>query len=336
MKKLERDALLADREAVVRTMDTIPTDDELGRLSFSSRLTSIDEQLGKLEALADNAGSVALIFHGGPVHGSRAIDAGFAVKAIDAFHMLVKKTVALAELGSLGGRGPVPQHSEVDLDITELVRGSVGFLLEENTKNLEIADTAVKHAIDDVTLLVSRAASEDNGEFEKAVETLDDRRLVSLRDFFRTLDEGRATVDIVVDARDAVLDAPAVRRALERVEATEITEEESTVVGELLGLLPEGKRFEMKLRGTGEIVRGPVLASFAAEYLELIEKPHGGVVGRLWRARMRIREIRERNKPPRKLYSLIGLLEQVATSKKRRKKRRNGKSGGGSARGTKK
>ncbi len=89
--------------------------------------------------------------------------------------------------------------------------------------------------------------------------------------------------------------------------------ESDTVTGELLGLLPGGRRFEMRLRGSNEIIRGSVAAAFTESYLELIEgpQPQGGIVGRQWRAKMRIREIRERNKPPRKLYYLIGLLEAL-------------------------
>jgi hypothetical protein len=75
----------------------------------------------------------------------------------------------------------------------------------------------------------------------------------------------------------------------------------------------------MRLRGADEVLKGPVAAAFTEPYLELIEgpQPQGGIVGRHWRARMRIREIRERNKAPRKLYYLIGLLEPIDPSARR-------------------
>ena len=312
MKKLERDALLADREAVRQLLASIQDEDALGRLSFSSRLSDIDRQLTDLDQHVDVLGSVALMFGGGPVRGSRAIDAEFATTTLSVFQTLVSKKLALDELGSLGGRGPIPQHSDVRLSITELVRGSVGFLLEENGSNHEIAETPVRSAIDSVTELVAKTASESAVDFERAVESLDHRLLISLRDLFRTLDDSQATMQIVEDDREARLDAAAVRRGRERVETTEIEESESdSVIGELLGLLPESRRFEMRLRDSGEIIKGTVVAALAVKYLELIEDQQAGIVGRYWRTKMRIREVRERNKPPRRLYALVGLLESA-------------------------
>jgi hypothetical protein len=89
-------------------------------------------------------------------------------------------------------------------------------------------------------------------------------------------------------------------------------EESEQVVGELVGILPGSRRFEMKLLATGEIIKGTVAANVAPTYLTSIETPgQTPVVGRIWRAKMRIREITERNKEPRRLYTLIGLLEQL-------------------------
>jgi hypothetical protein len=187
----------------------------------------------------------------------------------------------------------------------------VGFVLEERSSNAELADTPVKKAIDDVTEIISQAAAESDDAFEASIETVDPRLLVSLRDFFRALDDGEASVRIVEDARDDSLDAEAVRRARIRVEATEVEDVESeTVVGELLGLLPDARRFEMKLQDSGEVIRGTVAAALATHWLELLELPGERLVGQRWRTKMRIREIRERNRPPRNLYTLLGLIER--------------------------
>jgi hypothetical protein len=312
MKRLERDVLLADRASVARMLERLPEGDVLGRASFERRLSDIDEELEKIGDQLDTAGSVALMFGGQPVLGGRSIDAEFASKVLDQFHSLVAKKVVADEVGALGSRGRIPERSEVNLAITEIVRGSVGFLLEERNPNTELADSVVKLAIDQVTQLVAATAAASEEDFERAIDDIEPRVVVSLRDFFRTLDDHRATVRIVEEERDAVLDAVAVHRARERVDATEIEEAESeSVVGELLGLLPESRKFEMRLEGSGEVIKGTVAGRYAETYLELIEGPHGDISGQKWRARMRIREVRERNKPPRKLYTLIGLLERI-------------------------
>lgn len=311
MKRLELEALHADREAVRAMLAGLGDTDPIGRLSFGSRLAEIEAQIQRLAGAEETTGSVALLFSGAPVYGSRSIAADFATTVIKSFQDLVTKRVASEEFGTLGARGRVPERTPPTLAIRELVRGSVGFVLEEHSPNAELVATPVKKAIDDVTGLISRAAAESDDEFEASVETLDHRMLVSLRDFFQALDDEGAAVRIVEETKDASLDSAAVHRARVRVETTEVEDTESeTVTGELLGLLPDSRRFEMKLSDTGEVIRGTVAAALATRWLELIEGPNEKLVGQVWRTKMRIREVRERNRPPRNLYTLLGLLER--------------------------
>ena len=311
MRRLELEGLLADRETVRAMLDGLGNSDPIGSLSFGARLAAIEDEIQRLSAIQDNLGSVALLFSGDPVYGSRSIAADFASSVLKSFQDLVTKRIAAEEFGKLGARGRVPERTRSTLAIRELVRGSMGFVLEETSRNAEIAETPIKKAIDEVTEIISHAAAESDSEFEASVETLDARMLISLRDFFQALDDGGASVRIVEDERDASLDSQAVHRARLRVEATDVQDTESeTVVGELLGLLPESRRFEMKLFDTGEVIKGNVAASLANLWLELIEAPGEKIVGEVWRTRMRIREVRERNRPPRNLYTLIGLLER--------------------------
>lgn len=311
MKRLDMEALHADREAVLGVLARMDDDDLIGRLSFNARLTSIEAQLQELSSHKEHTGSVALLFAGEPVFGSRSISAEFATTVIKSFQDLVAKRIAGEEVGRLGSRGKVPERTPASLAIREIVRGSLGFVLEENSRNSALTDTPIKQAIDDVTVLIAQAADESDESYEASVETLDPRMLTSLRDFFRALDDGEASVRIVEEERDASLDSAAVRRARNRVDATEVEDAESdSVIGELLGLLPEARKFEMKLLGTGEVIRGTVAATLASKWFELIEKPDERLVGQIWRAKMRIREIRERNRPPRRLYTLLGLLER--------------------------
>lgn len=311
MKRLELESLLADREAVMALLERVGHDDPVGRISFSARLASIESHLQALTQQVDHTGSVALLFAGAPVHGSRSISAEFATTVIKTFQDLVTKRISAEEFGRLGSRGRVPERTASSLAIRELVRGSVGFVLEESTSNAALADTPVKKAISEVTELIGHAAAESDESYEKSVETVDPRLLVSLRDFFRALDDGNAVVRIVENERDASLDKTAVQRARLRVDATDVEDTETDeVIGELLGLLPDARRFEMKLSGTEEVIRGTVAVALATRWLELIEQPNERLVGQIWRTRMRIREVRERNRPPRRLFTLLGLIER--------------------------
>jgi len=312
MKRLEREILLADRAAVANLLQEVADDDPAGKHSFGSRLEEIDEQLKGLADLHETAGGVALMFGGGPVHGSRSIDAEFAATLISVFQDLVSKRVAADEAGTLGARGPIRGHAGSNLAITEIMRGSVGFLLEEGSPQQELDDTPLKKAIGDVTRVIEGTVSNQDEDFERAMENLDHRSLVSLKAFFKALDDARATIRIVDEERDQSLDTQAIERGRRRIEDTEIEDTESEqLVGELIGLLPGRRWFELRLPGTDEIISGRVAASLAPHYLAMIESTSEAIVGRWWRTKMKIREVRERNKPPRKLYTLVGLLEQI-------------------------
>lgn len=312
MKQLELESLSADREAVKALLAALSDKDPIGRLSFEGRLVAIESEIRQLDASHETTGSVALLFAGDPVFGSRSIDAEFATTIVKSFQDMVAKRISSEEFGRLGTRGRIPERTASALAIKELVRGSVGFILEESTRNEHLTDTPIKKAIDEVTLVIEQASAENSYAFESTIENLDPRLLVSLREFFRALDDGGASVRIVEDERDANLDANAVRRGRERVETTEVEDlEGETVTGEILGLLLDSRRFEMRLSESGEIIKGTVAAGLAVKWLELIELPNQRLVGQVWRTKMKIREIRERNHPPRRLHSLQGLVEQV-------------------------
>jgi hypothetical protein len=312
VKKLEREALLADRDAVSRILHTVSNEDILGRMSFESRLKEIDKQIEALDrSAASPVGKVALLLGGRSVYGSRAIDTDFASDVLKSYQDIVAKRIAHDEIGPLASRGPIPFHTETKLAITDVVRGSVGFVLEEFAENLTLVETAVKQAIEDVTTLLHHTAAEQEESFETAVESLDPRLLASLKTFFATLDDHQATIRIVDDRRDESLDRTAVRRARDRVDHTEIDErDEEEFTGRLVGVVPHARRFEMQL-DDGELIYGTVAGTVSNKYHELISDPGQAPVGRRWRVKMRIRQIRERNKPDRNVYTLLGLLRRL-------------------------
>lgn len=312
MNRLRQQSLQAERTTLQALLAAAEDDDPLGRFSLQDRLDEVEEELRQLEQHPDAEASVAIMFGGRPVTGSRAIDAEFATDVLRHFTDLVSKQIAADEEGGLGARGPIPNRHLNRLAIADVVRGSFGFVLEEQRENLPLADTPTKMAVEEIARIVATSASPNDEAFEAIVETLDDRRLVSLRDLFRKLDDSGATIRLVERDRDDSLDAQAIHRARERIDATEIEDRQSEQLrGRLLGLTPIGRRFDMRLSDTGALIRGTVAARYATEYLTLIERPGDNPVGKDWRVKMRIREIRERNKPPRMTYTLLGLLEEL-------------------------
>lgn len=314
MKRLELEALTADKAHVESLLATLPDTDYLGRSSLLSRLEVLDAEIAALGDAKETSASVALMFGGEPVFGSRAIDAEFTTRALGSFQHLVDRKIAVDDMGRLGSRGPIPAGANNSkLAITEIVRGSMGFVLEEWGSTLNVADSIAKSAVQDVSSLIFHTAADDAAAFEESIDDVDQRVLSALKEFFVALDDAHATVRIVAEDAEAALDRAAVARGRQRTEATEIAEsEDDTVVGELFGILPNSKQFEMRLRGTQEIIKGSVTAQIARSYVELIEGTTPKVTGQMWRVKLKIREVRQRNKPPRKLYTLRGLLEQIS------------------------
>lgn len=56
MKCLDLEILLADRESVRSILESLGDDDPVGRLSFSARLASIEEQIQRVTAVHDVLG----------------------------------------------------------------------------------------------------------------------------------------------------------------------------------------------------------------------------------------------------------------------------------------
>jgi len=316
LRKLELNALRSDLTAVDGLLaEAEGAGDPVGRLQYSRRHEELEEQISRISDIPEHTAGVALFFGGNPVVGSRGIMADFAGRSLETFQEMISKRFVTLEMGELGRRGPVPLKPSTQMMITDVARGSFGFVLEEATDNHSLADTPLKQAVDDVSGLVTRIASPDEELFEAAVETIDPRLLGALRDFFKNLDEAGATLRIVEDARDQSLDRADIERARQRTEAMEIEEQESdTVVGELLGLLPAHRRFELKLTETGETIYGTVSADLTSSYVASLHDVFGNPIGKVWRTKMRVREVRARQRAPKRTYTLLGLLERVVGS----------------------
>lgn len=311
LKKLEVDVLRADLAAVTallagRTED----DDPVGWLQLSSRKADIENELNQIEATPETKATVGLFFGGRPVFGSRGITAGFAGKAIDRYQDLVAKRYAALESGPLGDRGRMPiSSSNAKMLITEVARGSFGFVLEEAAETSSLFDTPIKKAVDDVSELIHRLSIADEEGFDAVVDTLDNRLLASLKDFFRTLDEAGATLKLVENQKEYVLQREDVERARARVDSMdEIGEQEQEFTG-VVYLLPDSQRFELYENGT--VRKGDVTMECLDELRGEAATIPPDVIGRLWRVRLKVREVRQRSGAAKVSYTLTQLIERV-------------------------
>ncbi len=316
LKKLKRDSLQAEASSVESLATKAErVGDIVAMRQLRKRLDRIRTDLAALGAEEPINASVGIFFSGAPVFGSRGIKSAFAGKALEGFQDLVSKQFATLERGDLGERGPVPVRPATDLMITDVARGSFGFVLEEADEQQQAVRTALADAVEGVTDLVSNMASPQADVFDQAVAEISPRVLTAARDFFKTLADAGAAVRIVEGDRDQHLTADAVRRAKERAEETEVTEHDDVqLAGRLVGLTPHGRRFDFEPDGgdPNQVISGTIARDVAQAFMNQLNLPgFDDPIGKNWRARFRVREVTHRNGNPRRFYTLLGLLQEL-------------------------
>ncbi|MHB1055761.1 MAG: hypothetical protein ACYC6B_09940 [Thermoleophilia bacterium] len=306
-RKLELESLEVEIAAVAALLsEAREINDPVGTLQFEQRKKELEEKIIALRGAEIHQASLALFFGGEPVFGSRGIAADFAGRLLDSFQDIISKQFAVAEMGSLGERGPVPLREFTTLMITGVTHGSFGFVLDELTDQDEMFDSALKEIVREVLTTIEFVSSFDEVVFEEAIERLDARTLASLKTFFNELDSNTATIRMVDDDRDLSLDENAIHRARLRIEDTTIEENEVEIKGLLIGFLPEHKRFELRIE-SGELIFGTA-SKLSTEQFNAAPQSGGAVIGKRCVIRAEQRTIIPVNRPMREVYKLIEFI----------------------------
>lgn len=307
--RLKINGLRTDISSVDKLLQqAIEYGDPIGKLQFSKRKQLLETEFAQLVESPEKTASIALYFGGEPVIGSRGISLEFAGNALEQFQELVSRTFAKSELGNLGERGPIPLKQSTKLMVTEIARGSFGFVLDEFSDQMEMLDTKLKITVEEVATLLERTASPNELEFEEVLETLDVRTLIALRDFFINLDSNKATFRLVEEKADYTLDELSIHRARQRTEAISIEEAEDIVTGVLVGFLPEHRKFEVK-PDDGPLIYGSV-SNEASEQYSSFSSDGEMVIGSKWMFKVRRRIVSPLNRPPREIIRLLEFLDR--------------------------
>lgn len=309
-RKLTLEGLQAEISAVNALLEqAIDIGDPVGEYQFEKRKLTLEKSIAELINVPEKMASVALFFGGDPVLGSRGISADFAGNILDQFQELVTRDYAKMELGALGERRPIPLRQVTKLMITEVARGSFGFVLDELSDQAELESTALKHAVEDVATILERTASPNEIDFEQVTDELDARMLIALKEFFVTLDASRATMRLVDDVADFTLDEQSIRRARQRTEATSIDEEDIFIEGILEGFLPDHRKFELRIDEL-LVIYGSVAKEASEQYLAHVAQGQSPI-GKKWQIRVRRRIVRPLNRPPREVNRLLDFMREI-------------------------
>lgn len=304
MRKLERDYLKANIAAVTGLIERVGSRDVMSRFSLKSQLAELQDALAKFEAApAETFASAALFFGGKPVIGSQGIESGFAGSAVEQFQDLVSMIHA-NDTGGLAERGTVPRRAASTLHITNVVRGSFGFLLEEVQPQLQIMDSPLKSAVDEATRLLDAFGEEDEENFRTAVEEIDQRILASTQGFFDLMRRSGATMRLVAGNADRSFNAEAVARAADRAKTTTVEEVEEDLAGQLAGVLPESHQFEFRVADDRTTIKGKVDRDLPAHQLGLMGKELVNVNAK---ARLKVKRVSRNQVVVRERYTLLGV-----------------------------
>jgi hypothetical protein len=302
-KKLERDFVRADLAAVTNLLSRLGEEDVMTRMGLESRQEELRSTIAQLENLPEEeAASAALFFGGAPVVGTRGIESAFATEAIGKFQELVSKVLA-DEAGGLATRGVVPHRQVSTLHITQIVRGSFGFLLEEVQPAEGAVPASLKTAVDETTRILDAFGASDEEQFQSAAEGLDNRILATTREFFGLMNQRGATFRLVAGDNDRTFSAQRVTLAAERASTTNLEESEESAYGRLIGTLPDSHIFEFVLR-SGQVVKGKVQKTLTRDQLLTFNRTLVDVDANI---RWRVKRVRRSEEVVRESYTMVDL-----------------------------
>lgn len=304
LRKLERDYIEANISEVTALLDRVGDRDVMSRFGLEDQLNELKEALARLQAMPpETLASAALFFGGKPVLGSQGIESGFAGSAVGQFQDLVSMVHAHDTVG-LAERGTVPRRSSSTLHITNIVRGSFGFLLEEVQPQLQMVDSSLKTAVDEATRLLMAFGEDDEEDFRSAVEEIDQRVLAASGEFFDLMRKSGATVRLVSGETDRSFGSDVVARAVERARTTTVVDGDEVVRGQLAGVLPESHQFEFRTADERGTIRGNVDRALAPHQLGLFNKEY---VNTNSRARLKVKRVLRNQAVVRERYTLVGI-----------------------------
>jgi hypothetical protein len=304
IRKFERDFAHADLAAVQGLIAQLGDEDVMVRLGLESRRDELQQTIAHFDAVADEpAASAALFFGGSPVVGARGIESEFAGAAVSKFQDIVAKVYAL-ETGGLARTGVVPNKAASTLHITNIVRGSFGFLLEEVQAPQHMIETALKTAVDDATRLLDAFGESDEDQFRTAVKEIDERILVTARNFFNLMRQSAATFRLVSGDIDRSFGLQAVARAAERATSTTVEDAEERLLGQLGGVLPEGHLFEFRVAQDRGTIRGRVSRTLPADQLAHLNRDWVNVDAV---ARVSVKRVRRSGAVVSESYTLLAI-----------------------------
>jgi len=268
-KLLTIEALQSDLAFVQRQLETLPPSPwGTARLMWEQRAEEIGRQMKALQGASTVTASVALIFDGLPVIGQEDIRLDFSSDALGSFQKIVTASLATLNNQTVATKGKAKGAKQSKLYIRDIVRGSMGFLLEELApQQADLFETPLKSAVDQATIFISSLRTANEEQFASTIDNAPPRLVGAVQKFAKVLKGAGATAKIVGDDKRVELSLDDVNQLNERFTTVTVHEESVTLAGVLLGVLPDSHTFELEVEGQEGVTKGAASDDLVEKYV---------------------------------------------------------------------
>ena len=240
-------------------LSRIPAANTLERFGFEQRLKSAQAALDQVRGGVEPE-RMQLTFRGLPVTGSQGIAAEFGGKAAVAFAEAFAAIVAGMK-ERLNFMGPIPEKARNRLLITGTAVGSFGFefQLPQLQPDLFSESGGAEEALERLLALMQLSAQGSDDQIADIVADVHPRAVRKVAEFLEYLSQNQAWCGL--EFKQDVFrysDIDQLRWSRDRLGEDNIREDRETFLGELQGVLPNGRTFEFKVSGDDRIIRGKV------------------------------------------------------------------------------
>lgn len=270
MRYTKAELLRSEISSVERFLEQTPKNALIQRLSWEERLKSLHERLAVAEKEPQPT-PLTITFRGKPVDGTRSIDAGFGGDAVKKFVETASTVVASLIHDSLGERGKLPDTGDRNLRIVGTAIGSFGFDLElppDNAQEPEQSelelyekdDPHLRGVLLTLELLESAAEGKESDVIDRLAEGAA-RSAKKIHDFAEFLLKNDALVAVDFQNKALRIDrSDQLERIVETLKESNVSEHEEEREGMLLGILPDARDFELKLKDES-VLKGKIDAT---------------------------------------------------------------------------
>lgn len=224
--------------------------DFIGVTQYTKRLNDIELKIKSLDEDPESKkAGISLFFGGKPVLGSLGINADFAGIAISGFQKIVNNLYKNMSSPIYNKKITPP-----NLMVTDLAKGSFGFVLNEIDSQIEIEESNMQIVLDKVSEIFEASIDDTDDLFLDLISEVDEKTLVSIKAFITHLDKSKASLRIVEGSRDFILQDEMIYLAKQRITLTTISDTTKNLEADIHGILPEDHRFEAFIPGIGTVM----------------------------------------------------------------------------------